>query len=430
MSGDGHRAHSGTGHERSGGSSAKYKIISLKCPQWFDSKKHLQEPNPGSLSIGDFTGFTNDDGPKRRGRPPKGAPRQSLNPTSSRGRKSDVSKPLATRSSRRNRGSDVNGVDQNGDMKMQEGVSHEAADDSNTKIEIEQPATPSKRNSPRSGSDRISFHPSDNDNELNGGLQAEATNGHITPTKDSDKESDVSTTSPTTRSAAKKQGIQLDRLNDQGVAASIEVQDALNGEEEQIANARSKSNTPTRMYAKDVVSKTAPTAPEDSFSSVNETPAEEASRPPTPKVKGRGRWPNGPKAKTAAGPLSRKHGVKKKGAPGKRKTSDNALVQAVYDRQAHLRSQYKDLKKMLLRSELSLLERTLEELEESPTKFMESPHYGDIVDFLGERRTSVIAQREKAEQVEKQHLQRRHDADVEFTWMGYFVSRPSQNAHD
>lgn len=218
----------------------------------------------------------------------------------------------------------------------------------------------------------------------------------------------------------------------EGLVASIEAHDQLDagGDEDTgvvtRAATRSKSAPPNASTAIATDTNVVLNA-EDSFSTANDAgPEDIRSAPGTPKGKGRGRWPNGAlKAKAAAAGVSTatfKKGLgKKKGAPGKRKTSDNAVVQAAYDRQAHLRSQYKDLRKMLLKSEVAYLERTLEDFEGSPHAFMDTPNYEEVMKFLEQRRTEVVATREKEEQLHKQLLQRTFDGEVSNSWQIFSV---------
>lgn len=172
---------------------------------------------------------------------------------------------------------------------------------------------------------------------------------------------------------------------------------------------------------------------DDDESVANEVADEDESTPATPTGRGRGRWPNGAvKARNAAAAaaLSKKNGIKKKGAPGKRKISDNALVQAIYDRQARLRTQYKEVRKALIKSELEHLDRSLEELEESEDRYKQCPAYEQVIAVLDKRLADEIATRERQEQIERDMLDRRREADAALAWREFEVSESNVGACD
>lgn len=420
MSGDGqHGPSASVGHEPDTASASKSHVVQLKCPQWFTSGKYLEAPNP-DIPNGDFSTFADIDGPKRRGRPPKTASHQPSRST--RAKLSTLSKALGTRSSKRKLGV-VNGDQDDQDMNIADAPSVDLGQEQALQSHSDESPDNSGQNPVKGAADSSTMAV---------GLYDSIDRTHLTaPTHGNSPAKKNSKNAFTTPPIAKK-AANMDTENpNEDAVASIEAHEQLNAEEDEEtgvtrAATRSKSAPPNASTAIAPDTNVVPNA-EDSFSTANDAGLDDIqSAPGTPKGKGRGRWPNGAlKAKAAAAGVSTatfKKGLgKKKGAPGKRKTSDNAVVQAAYDRQAHLRSQYKDLRKMLLKSEVVYLERTLEDFEGSPDAFMDTPNYEEVMKFLEQRRTEVVATREKEEQLHKQLLQRTFDGEVSNSWQIFSV---------
>ena len=425
MSGDGHPAHSvDAGHEPETASPSKKQTLKLKCPQWFTSGKYLNAPKPDHLH-GDFSSFADLDGPKRRGRPPKGTAHQPAR-SSTRAKASPLPKPVATRSSRRKL-AEANGDegDQNTEMPDVDAASDVTGQDQAHEGQLKSSRDQSGDFSMNDRNNDLSKLDTNADGTIDGVTEVARKNGVLPPPKTSGKASN--TTTPTIRAAA---GIYLSKLNGEPIA-SIETHDRLDeddDDEEPVgvltrAAARSKSAAPNPAMLRGGGTTSAPNV-EDSV--MDESGMEPLSVPGTPKTKGRGRWPNGAlKAKAAAAGVSTatfKKGLgKKKGAPGKRKTSDKPEIQSAYDRQHDLKQQYRLLRHMLLKSEISFLDRTQDYLKEDPDNYKKTPNYDEVMEFLDKQHTAVVANREKEEQLQKQLLQREFDGEVSNTWDRFSV---------
>lgn len=423
MSGDGqHGPSASVGHEPDTASSSKSQIVQLKCPQWFTSGKYLEAPNPDTSS-GDFSSFVDINGPKRRGRPPKTASHQPSR-SSTRAKPLALPKALGTRSSKRKLGV-VNGDQNDQDIEMADAPSVDLG---------QEPAPQNHLDDSQDHSDQISIKGAEADSfttavSLDDSIDRTGSTALTNGTSPAKKNSENAFITPPTAKKAANMG--SENPNEDPVA-SIEAHGQLNADGDEDSGVVTRAATKSKSAPPDAFTAKAPDTnvvlnAEYSFSTANDAGFEDIqSAPGTPKGKGRGRWPNGAlKAKAAAAGVSTatfKKGLgKKKGAPGKRKTSDNAVVQAAYDRQAHLRSQYKDLRKMLLKSEVAYLERTLEDFEGSLDAFMDTPNYEEVMKFLEQRRTEVVATREKEEQLHKQLLQRTFDGEVSNSWQIFSV---------
>lgn len=416
-----HGPSASVGHEPDTASSSKSQVVQLKCPKWFTSGKYLEAPNPDTLN-GDVSSFADIDGPKRRGRPPKTASHQPPR-SSTRAKPSRLPKALGTRSSKRKLGV-VNGDQDDQDMDM--------ADAPQVDLDQEQ-APQSHLDEGRDHSDQNSMKRAEADScSMSAGLDSIDRTGSIALTNGNSPAKKNSENAFTTPQTAKKAANMDPENPNEDPVVSIEAHEQLDAEGDEGTGVLTRAATRSKSAPADASTAKGPGTnvvlnAEDSFSTANDAGLEDIqSTPGTPKGKGRGRWPNGAlKAKAAAAGVSTatfKKGLgKKKGAPGKRKTSDNAVVQAAYDRQAHLRSQYKDLRKMLLKSEVAYLERTLEEFEGSSDAFMDTPNYEEVMKFLETRRTEVVATREKEEQLHKQLLQRTFEGEVSNSWQRFSV---------
>lgn len=427
MSGDGQPCQSADiGHEPDTASSSKKDIVKLKCRQWFTSGKYLVAPNPNN-SNGDFSLPADIDGPKRRGRPPKGAGHQPAR-SSARAKAPTLPKPVATRSSKRKL-AEVNGDSDDRDIEMPDA-------DAASNVTAQNQAVHGQLESSRDQSGDVSINDEDRDGSnlesnpdgtTHGARGAVLRNGVSPSMKNSEKAS--YTTSPTRKAAA---SMEPKNLNGEPIE-SIETHDRLDEDDDEgeptgvltRAAARSKSAAPNPATTMRGGETTSAQIAEDS-SAMDESGMEPPSVPGTPKTKGRGRWPNGAlKAKAAAAGVSTatfKKGLgKKKGAPGKRKTSDKPELQAAYDRQHDLKGHYRQLRQMLIKSEICLLDRTLDYLKEDPDNYKKTPNYDDVMAFLDKQHTAVVANREKEEQLQKQLLQRELDGEVLNTWDRFSV---------
>lgn len=363
------------------------------------------------------------DTPKRRGRPPKNAPKPA-NAPQSKSKAADLPKPVATRSSKR-KAAEVNGESANpGESEtFQEELEVNQSPRKKSRSDSQAPTT---RASNRIKGRQNSTSESVVANGASGSQEDHITNGHITPTKTVEKEFQSGPEIPVTRTSSR--GKRQDHLaSSNEPMASIEPHERLDLSEDSAPGVTTRAGARTRSISKKAAGGSAenlvhPTGqPVDATNGNGDFIQSEAD---ASKPRGKGRWPNGAlkgKAATAAA-VAKPAASKKKGAPGKRKTSDDAVVQAVYDRQAHLRSSYKDLRKSIVRAEQALLERTLEELEASPDSHMNSPHYETVMKALDDRRTKVLAQGERRDQLERELLRKRFVADVVTEWSQQYVS--------
>lgn len=366
--------------------------------------------------------------PKRRGRPPKNQPRPDHYVPPPKPKVSDLPKPLATRSSKR-KAAEMSGEPGGaadsviGDADDDDFDSHQPPRKKSRSVSAAPPMRISTRNRGRRHSNAESA-------VANAEVVEEITNGHVTPVASLHKESSQSEREIQvirTSSRARKQE-NLSSSNE--LMASIEPHERVEKELGAMgvttrAGARTRS-TSTKAHAATQDDDAIPSAPaaEEVVDAVNGEVENVQSDAGTPiKPRGRGRWPNGAvKAKVMAAALSKKAASKKKGAPGKRKTSDDALVQAVYDRQAHLRSSYKDLRKIIIRAEQALLDRALEELEEDPDRHKKTPYYDNVMRGLDARHTKVMAQNERKDRLKRDLLDRQFEANVAMTWQQHNVS--------
>ncbi|KFY33126.1 hypothetical protein V495_08408, partial [Pseudogymnoascus sp. VKM F-4514 (FW-929)] len=358
--------------------------------------------------------------PKRRGRPPKNLPKRdvALPP------KQILPKPLATRSSKR-KAAEISGEpeDHHGEV---------GPEDEDEDFDGNQPPRKKSRSVSQAPPMRISTrnrgrrHSNSESGLGNAGGEhgEEITNGHVTPAASLHKESSQSERDnhgPRTSSRARKHE-NLTSSNE--LMASIEPHERLEKEAGAAgvttrAGARTRSTSSKGNVAPqddDAITSSA-AAVEEVLDAVNGDVEATQSDTSALKPRGRGRWPNGAlKAKVLAAAISKKNASKKKGAPGKRKTSDDAVVQAVYDRQAHLRSSYKDLRKIIIRAEQALLERAREELEEDPDRHKRISYYGNVMKGLDARHTKVLAQNERRDRLKRDLLERQFEDNVAATW--------------
>ncbi|KFY85697.1 hypothetical protein V500_08188, partial [Pseudogymnoascus sp. VKM F-4518 (FW-2643)] len=362
--------------------------------------------------------------PKRRGRPPKNLHRQDHHAPPPKPKVSDLPKPLATRSSKRKAaemsgepGGGGPGDSVTGDADEDDFDGHQPHRKKSRSVSQAPPMRISTRNRGRRHS---------NSEVANAGVAEadEITNGHVTPAASMHKESSQSEREihvARTSSRARKHE-NLTSSNE--LMASIEPHERLERESGALgvttrAGARTRStSTKGNAATHDDDTILSIVVAEEALDAANGDAEGIQSDAGTPlKPRGRGRWPNGAlKAKVMAAALSKKAASKKKGAPGKRKTSDDAVVQAVYDRQAHLRSSYKDLRKIIIRAEQALLDRALEELEEDPERHKKTPYYENVMKGLDTRHTKMLAQNERKDRLKRDLLQRQFENNVTSTW--------------
>lgn len=426
MSANGHRGHSRSGHGQSASSTSKSLTITLHCPKWFSEGRHLKVKDSANVASpdGGSSSPSNLDGPKRRGRPSKPSEQPTTAPPAKL-KSSAMAKTVGTRFSKRkaNQLESVAG-DVDADAAMIDADASAATNNltNDQALNSAQDASDSIANKPkRQKTSSPNSKSSKTDKQLM--TAPPATDDQLLPPHEPIHHDQSQL--PVSDGDAQIDNNNGDLSALEGVAASIEPADDASPQPMEgvitrsAAKGLSKSATPSSDAAQRKANSVIPNQ-EDTESVANEALDEDASAPATPSGKGRGRWPNGAvKARNAAAAaaLAKKGGItKKKGAPGKRKISDNNLVQAVYDRQAHLRSSYKDIRKALLKSEIVYLEKTLEELDESEDRYKQCPAYTQVVDFLDGRLTSVVARRENEEQTERQMLAKRREADAELAW--------------
>ncbi|OBT62076.1 hypothetical protein VE03_09011 [Pseudogymnoascus sp. 23342-1-I1] len=359
--------------------------------------------------------------PKRRGRPPKNLPRPDHLLPPPKPKVSDLPKPLATRSSKRKAaemsgepgvaGSGGPGGSVTGDADEEDFDGHQPPRKKSRSVSQAPPMRISTRNRGRRHSNSVGEH-------------EEITNGHVTPAASLHKESSQSEREVQVARTSSRARKQENLTSSNELMASIEPHERLERDAAALgvttrAGARTRS-TSTKGHAAtqddDTILSVA--VAEETMDAVNGDAEGIQSDAGTPvKPRGRGRWPNGAmKAKAMAAAFSKKAASKKKGAPGKRKTSDDALVQAAYDRQAHLRSSYKDLRKIIIRAEQALLDRALEELEEDPERHKKTPYYETVMKGLDARHTKMTAQGERKDRLKRELLERRFEANVALTW--------------
>lgn len=402
--------------------------------------------------------------PKRRGRPPKNQPRPDNYAPPPKPKVSDLPKPLATRSSKRK------AAEMSGEPGAAGSVTGDADDDD---FDGHQPPRKKSRSASVAPPMRISTrnrgrrHSNAESAIANAEAVEEITNGHVTPVASLHKESSQSEREIQVIRTSSRARKHENWSSSNELMASIEPHERLEKESGALgvttragARTRSTSTKPHAATQDDDAIPSAPAAGEvaDAVNGEDETVQSNAGTlirprgrgrwPPNGAVngevetvqsdagtpirpRGRGRWPNGAvKAKVMAAALSKKAASKKKGAPGKRKTSDDALVQAVYDRQAHLRSSYKDLRKIIIRAEQALLDRALEELEEDPDRHKKTPYYDNVMRGLDARHTKVMAQNERKDRLNRELLNREFEANVAMTWQQHNVSFLVVVTHD
>lgn len=405
------------GHGSNWNQSKQSLIVKLKVPNLGNAGSSQYSTNSqDAYPFATFPVAPPANAPKRRGRPPKNVQRSEYAPPP-KPKAADLPKPLATRSSKR-----------------KAAVMNEEPDEDD--FESNQPPrkksrsvsqAPPIRVSTRSRNRRASNSESGPTNTT-GSFADEITNGHVTPTRDLDKDSSQSAPEILVSRNTSRAKEHLSSSHE--LMASIEPHDRLE-EESGVPGVTTRAGARTRSTS----TKFNPASQEDGIITAV-IAAEEASDAANGdaegvqsdsgilKPRGRGRWPNGAvKAKVmAAAVISKKLASKKKGAPGKRKTSDDAVVQAAYDRQAHLRSSYKDLRKIIIRAEQSLLDRALEELEDDPDRFKKTPYYDNVIKGLDTRLTKVLAQHERKDRLTRDMLERRFEANVHSTWKQHNVS--------
>lgn len=446
MSGEAQDGNARAGHGPDTNQPRKSLIIKLRVPNLYTAhgsvfSQHSKANGVGHSSVAPLEPLLN--APKRRGRPPKNAPRPANAPPP-KPKSSDLPKPVATRSSKRK------AAELDGDPADpgESGALNEEDFDAN------QPPRKKSRSNSQPPATRISTRirgrqssnaestlanaAADPDADPEASELATA-NGHVTPTKTTEKESLAGREIPATRNSGRgRRRESLVSINDP--IASIEPHESFNASENGGTGVVTRAGARTRSASRKVDAiPTAEASPApavitaEAQNSVLGGAEEVQSEADAPKLRGRGRWPNGAlKAKNAgsaaAAATAKKNGPKKKGAPGKRKTSNDAVVQAAYDRQAHLRSSFKDLRKILIRAQQALLDRSLEELEETPDRYKKTRYYEDVMKGLDARRTKVLAQRERRDQLERDLLRRRFEANVEIAWQQQRVSVGSQNS--
>ncbi|KFY70500.1 hypothetical protein V499_09119, partial [Pseudogymnoascus sp. VKM F-103] len=366
--------------------------------------------------------------PKRRGRPPKNLHRPDYAPPPPKPKVSDLPKPLATRSSKRK------AAEMSGEPGAGAGGGSVTGDGDEEDFDgNHQPPRKKSRSVSQAPAVRISTrnrgrrHSNSEGANLEGA--EEIANGHVTPAASLHKESSQSEREIQVARTSSRARKQENLTSSNELMASIEPHERLERDGGAMgvttrAGARTRS-TSTKAHAatQDDDTIVSVVATEEVLDAVNgdavngdaEGLQSDAGTPLKPR--GRGRWPNGAiKAKAMVAALSKKAASKKKGAPGKRKTSDDAVVQAVYDRQAHLRSSYKDLRKIIIRAEQALLDRALEELEEDPDRHKKTPYYDNVMKGLDARHTKVLAQNERKDMLKRDLLERRFEANVASTW--------------
>lgn len=363
--------------------------------------------------------------PKRRGRPPKNLPRPDHLAQPPKPKVSDLPKPLATRSSKR-KAAEMSG--ETGGAGPGDSVTGDADEED---FDANQPPRKKSRSVSQAPPMRISTRNRGRRHSNSVGEHEEITNGHVTPAASLHKESSQSEREIQVARTSSRARKQENLTSSNELMASIEPHERFERDGGALgvttrAGARTRS-TSTKGHAatQDDDTILSVVVAEETLDAVNgdiETVQSDAGTPLKPR--GRGRWPNGAmKAKVmAAAALSKKAASKKKGAPGKRKTSDDAVVQAVYDRQAHLRSSYKDLRKIIIRAEQALLDRALEELEEDPERHKKTPYYEKVMKGLDARHTKVLAQNERKDRLKRELLDRRFEANVASTWQQHNVS--------
>ncbi|OBT48152.1 hypothetical protein VE00_01052 [Pseudogymnoascus sp. WSF 3629] len=360
--------------------------------------------------------------PKRRGRPPKNLHRPDYAPPPPKPKVSDLPKPLATRSSKRKAA----------EMSGEPGVAGDSAtgDGDEEDFDGNQPPRKKSRSVSQAPPMRISTrnrgrrHSNSESAIGNHEVPKEITNGHVTPAASLHKESSQSEREIQVTRTSSRARKQENLTSSNELMASIEPHERLERDGGALgvttrAGARTRS-TSIKAHAatQDDDTILSVVATEEVLDAVNGEADGIQSDAGTPlKPRGRGRWPNGAqKAKAMVAALSKKAASKKKGAPGKRKTSNDAVVQAVYDRQAHLRSSYKDLRKIIIRAEQALLDRALEELEEDPERHKKTPYYDNVMKGLDARHTKVLAQNERKDRLKRDLLERQFEANVAMTW--------------
>jgi hypothetical protein len=341
---------------------------------------------------------------------------------------SDLPKPLATRSSKRKAA----------EMSGEPGVAGDSAtgDGDEEDFDGNQPPRKKSRSVSQAPPMRISTrnrgrrHSNSESAIGNHEVPKEITNGHVTPAASLHKESSQSEREIQVARTSSRARKQENLTSSNELMASIEPHERLERDGGALgvttrAGARTRS-TSTKAHAatQDDDTILSVVATEEVLDAVNGEADGIQSDAGTPlKPRGRGRWPNGAqKAKAMVAALSKKAASKKKGAPGKRKTSNDAVVQAVYDRQAHLRSSYKDLRKIIIRAEQALLDRALEELEEDPERHKKTPYYDNVMKGLDARHTKVLAQNERKDRLKRDLLERQFEANVAMTWQQHNVS--------
>jgi hypothetical protein len=139
--------------------------------------------------------------------------------------------------------------------------------------------------------------------------------------------------------------------------------------------------------------------------------------------RGRGKGAALTRQNSGAPETARKPGGR--GGRGK-KTSANHMVQVSYDRQAHLKQNFKEVAKMVRWGLDVLAEKSLEMVQDDPTYYREVPEYEKTMNDLDAVRDSVLAQQGKLYDMKVEHMKKLREMNEDYTQREFQVSRQLQ----
>jgi hypothetical protein len=110
-----------------------------------------------------------------------------------------------------------------------------------------------------------------------------------------------------------------------------------------------------------------------------------------------------------------------RGGRGKR-TSANHMVQVAYDRQAHLKQNFKEIARMVRAGLDILAEKSLDMVREDPHYYMKVPEFEKVRADLDARRNAVISHHDRLYNMRVEHAKKQKEMDDDYTRIEFEVS--------
>lgn len=119
--------------------------------------------------------------------------------------------------------------------------------------------------------------------------------------------------------------------------------------------------------------------------------------------------------------------VKKSSGRGGRgkKTSANHMVQVAYDRQAHLKQNFKEVARMVRVGLDILAEKSLDMVRDDPLYYQKVPEFQKVRADLDARRNALISQHDRLYNLQVEHARKKKEMDEEYTRIEFQVSHTS-----